>query len=132
MSSVTSSQMSRIIFITISPQFTIMNWFFDHWICWFATATTIKYWSLHADIHYSWTSCKDTHYHGQLNLAFCPINRFSKNVNLSQGHSQDFSKGGSQQGHHPGIADYIWFILLLSLVYQRAQSYYRGMKAYIN
>ena len=24
-----------------------------------------------------------------------------------QGCSQDFSKGGSQQGHHPGIADYI-------------------------
>ena len=34
--------------------------------------------------------------------------------------------------HHPGIADYIWFIPLLSLVYQRAQSYYRGMKAHIN
>ena len=49
-----------------------------------------------------------------------------------QGRSQDFSKGGSQQGHHPGIADYIWFIPLLSLVYQRAQSYYRGMKAHIN
>ena len=37
-----------------------------------------------------------------------------------------------KQGHHPGIADYIWFIPLLSLVYQRAQSYYRGMKAHIN
>ena len=37
-----------------------------------------------------------------------------------------------KQGHHPGIADYIWFISLLSLVYQRAQSYYRGMKAHIN
>ena len=49
-----------------------------------------------------------------------------------QGHSQDFLKGRSQQGHHPGIADYIWFIPLLSLVYQRAQSYYRGMKAHIN
>ena len=35
-------------------------------------------------------------------------------------------------GHHPGIADYIWFIPLLSLVYQRAQSYYRGIKAHIN
>ena len=35
-----------------------------------------------------------------------------------------------KQGHHPGIADYIWFIPLLSLVYQRAQSYYRGMKAH--
>ena len=40
-----------------------------------------------------------------------------------QGCSQDFSKGGSQQGHHPGIADYIRFIPLLSLVYQRAQLY---------
>ena len=40
--------------------------------------------------------------------------------------------GGDRQGHHPGIADYIWFIPLLSLVYQRAQSYYRGMKAHIN
>ena len=37
-----------------------------------------------------------------------------------------------QQGHHPGIANYIWFILLLSLVYQQAQSYYCGMKAHIN
>ena len=34
--------------------------------------------------------------------------------------------------HHPGIADYTWFIQLLSLVYQWAQSYYRGMKAHIN
>ena len=37
-----------------------------------------------------------------------------------------------EQGHHPGIADYIWFPPLLSLVNQRAQSYYRGMKAHIN
>ena len=43
-----------------------------------------------------------------------------------------FQKGGHRQGHHPGITDYIWFIQLVSLVYQRAQSYYRGMKAYIN
>ena len=57
----------------------------------------------------------------------------------SQGRSQDFSKGGgggvtetTQQGHHPGIADYIWFIPLFSLVYQQAQSYYRGTKAHIN
>ena len=57
----------------------------------------------------------------------------------SQGHSQDLSKGGwggvtetTQQGHHLGIADYIWFILLLSLMYQQAQSYYHGMKAHIN
>ena len=40
--------------------------------------------------------------------------------------------GGLQQGHHPGIADYIWFIPLLSLVYQRAQLYYCGIKAHIN
>ena len=58
---------------------------------------------------------------------------------ISQGRSQDFFKGGVteatryvKQGHHPGIADYIWFIPLLSLVYQRAQSYYRGMKAHVN
>ena len=55
-----------------------------------------------------------------------------------QGRSQDFSKGGGggggghRQEHHPGIADYIWFIPLLSLVYQAAQSYYRGMKAHID
>ena len=53
-------------------------------------------------------------------------------ANDFQGCNQDFSKGGSQQGHHPGMADYIWFIPLLSLMYQRAQSYYRGMKAHIN
>ena len=46
----------------------------------------------------------------------------------SRGVARIFQGGG----HHPGIADYIWFIPLLSLVYQRAQSYYRGMKAYIN
>ena len=54
----------------------------------------------------------------------------------SQGLSQDLSKGGvtetTQQGHHLGIADYIWFILLLSLMCQQAQSYYHGMKAHIN
>ena len=37
-----------------------------------------------------------------------------------------------KQGHHPGISDYIWFIPLLSLVCQRVQSYYCGMKAHIN
>jgi len=37
-----------------------------------------------------------------------------------------------KQGHQPGIADYIWFIPLLSLVYQQPQSYYRGIKAHIN
>ena len=38
-----------------------------------------------------------------------------------------------QRGGHRGYSpDYIWFIPLLSLVYQRAQSYYCGMKAHIN
>ena len=50
----------------------------------------------------------------------------------SRGVARIFQRGGHRQGHHPGIADYIWFIPLLSLVYQRAQSYYRRMKAYIN
>ena len=49
-----------------------------------------------------------------------------------QGRTRIFQRGGHRQGHHPGIADYIWFIRLLSLVYQRAQLYHRGMKAYIN
>ena len=49
-----------------------------------------------------------------------------------RGVARIFQMGGHRQGHHPGIADYIWFISLLSLVYQRAQSYYRGMKAHIN
>ena len=42
--------------------------------------------------------------------------------------------GGSQKGTPSGDRDYniIWFIPLLSLVYQRVQSYYRGMKAHIN
>ena len=35
-------------------------------------------------------------------------------------------------GHRGYSPDYIWFIPLLSLVYQRAQSYYRRMKAHIN
>ena len=39
---------------------------------------------------------------------------------------------GYSPDHHPGIVDYIWFISLLSLMYQRAQSHYRGMKAHIN
>ena len=38
---------------------------------------------------------------------------------LIRGVARIFQRGG----HHPGIADYIWFIPLLSLVYQRAQSY---------
>ena len=60
----------------------------------------------------------------------------------TRGVARIFQRGGGggvtgatryvKQGHHPGIADYIWFIPLLSLVYQRAQSYYRGMKAHVN
>ena len=42
------------------------------------------------------------------------------------GRSQDFSKGGGGGGVQRGYSP------LLSLVYQRAQSYYRGMKAHIN
>ena len=41
---------------------------------------------------------------------------------LNSGVARIFKRGGHRQGHHPGIADYIWFIPLLSLVYQRAQS----------
>ena len=48
-----------------------------------------------------------------------------------RGVARIFQRGGHRQGHHPGIADYIWFIPLLSLVYQQAQSYYRGMKGQI-
>ena len=54
---------------------------------------------------------------------------------LIRGVARIFQRGGHRgysADHHPGIADYIWFIPLLSLVYQRAQSYYRGMKALIN
>ena len=49
-------------------------------------------------------------------------------LNKPRGVARIFQRGG----HHAGIADYTWFIQLLSLVYQRAQSYYRGMKAPIN
>ena len=54
---------------------------------------------------------------------------------MCRGVAKIFQRGGHRgcsPDHHPGIADYIWFIPLLSLVYQRAQSYYRGMKALIN
>ena len=53
-------------------------------------------------------------------------------ITFYRGVARIFQRGGHRQGHHPGIADYIWFIPLLSLVYQRAQSYYCGMKAHIN
>ena len=70
--------------------------------------------------------------HNQTNYKMFPRVRPDGRAVNTQGRSQDFSKGGHIQGHHPGIVDYIWFIPLLSLVYQRAQSYYRGMKAHIN
>ena len=40
--------------------------------------------------------------------------------------------GGGGGGHRGYSLDYIWCIPLLSLVYQRARSYYRGMRAHIN
>ena len=56
---------------------------------------------------------------------------------LGRGVARIFQRGrGGHRGYspdqHPGIAAYIWFVPLLSLVYQRAQSYYRGIKALIN
>ena len=51
---------------------------------------------------------------------------------VKPGTQPGFFKGGVTEATHQEIADYIWFIPLLSLVYQRAQSYYRGMKALIN
>ena len=47
---------------------------------------------------------------------------------ITRGVARIFQRGG----HRRYSPDYIWFIPLLSLVYQRAQSYYRGMKAHIN
>ena len=58
--------------------------------------------------------------------------RNQRNSTFLSGAYPGFLKRGGGGGHHPRIADYIWFIALLSLVYQRAQSYYRGMKAHIN
>ena len=49
-----------------------------------------------------------------------------------RGVARIFQRGGQRQGHHPGIAGYIWFIPLLSLVYQQAQSYNCCMKSHIN
>ena len=57
---------------------------------------------------------------------------FGDAENVYRGVARIFQRGGHRQGHHPGIADYIWFTPLLFLVYQRAQSYYRGMKAHFN
>ena len=56
---------------------------------------------------------------------WCPI----------RGEARIFQRGGHRgcsPDHHPGIADYIWLTPPLSLVYQRVQSYYRGMKAHSN
>ena len=54
------------------------------------------------------------------------------NFHQYRGVARIFQRGGHRgysPDHHPWITDYIWLIPLLSLVYQRAQSYYRGMKA---
>ena len=51
-----------------------------------------------------------------------------KDDGISRGVARIFQRGG----HRGYLPDYIWFIPLLFLVYQRAQSYYRGMKAHIN
>ena len=54
------------------------------------------------------------------------------NFHQYRGVARIFQRGGHRgysPDHHPWIADYIWFIPPLSLVYQQAQSYYRGMKA---
>ena len=51
-----------------------------------------------------------------------------KDDGITRGVARIFQRGG----HRRYSPDYIWFIPLLSLVYQRAQSYYRGMKAHIN
>ena len=53
----------------------------------------------------------------------------------SRGVARIFQRGvhrGYSPDHHPGIVDYIWFIPLLSPMYQLAQSHYRGMEAHIN
>ena len=45
-----------------------------------------------------------------------PEGRASETDFPSQGRSQDFSKGRSQQGHHPGIADYMVYTAALPRV----------------
>ena len=68
--------------------------------------TVLKYWQNNACFYFSTFFCR--------------------------GVARIFQRGGHRgysPDHHPGIAAYIWFIPLLSLVYQWAQSYYRGMKA---
>ena len=52
--------------------------------------------------------------------------------NFTCGLYRGVARSFQRVGHHLGIAAYTLFIQLLSLVYQRAQSYYRGMKAHIN
>ena len=65
---------------------------------------------------------------GKLSLVLLQLTNYI----YSRGVARIFQRGGHRQEHHPGIADYIWFIPLPSLVYQRAQSYYRRMKVHIN
>ena len=70
-----------------------------------------------------------------LNLFTITRLRYIKVLSHIRGVARIFQRGGHRgysPDHHLGIADYIWFIPLLSLVYQRAQSYYHDMKALIN
>ena len=64
-----------------------------------------------------------SHFHCRYTFWLCGIGFIS-----SRGVARIFQRGG----HHPGIAEYTWFKQLLSLVFQRALSYYCGMKAHIN
>ena len=72
------------------------------------------------------------------NKTFEKGNIFSKCLSLGsaqglyQGRSQDFPKGGSQRLLTRLSCGPPRRASLLSLVYQRAQSYYSGMKAHIN
>ena len=55
--------------------------------------------------------------------ARCTRNYIIKKM-FSMGVARIFQRGGHRgysPDHHPGIADYIWFMPLLSLVYQPAQ-----------
>ena len=73
-----SSQMSRIIFITISQHLTIMNWFFDHWISWFVTATTMKFKSVFLE-----PTCRHPLY-SETSVKRTPIRTFPR-VHLMEG-----------------------------------------------
>ena len=52
-------------------------------------------------------------------LIFVYAGHWVRIIILNRGEARIFQRGGggAQQGPHPGIADYIWFIPLLSLGY---------------